>query len=120
MEESSVTVIYQYGDEFLLISRMDKAIAELKKLNEMMDRQQKRPPYIPPAVVTRRVIHERQAPKRPAPALIFPFTLIAALLEKALKAFDRLIHQFVTRTIPWLVGHLYRFLHPKQPSEDLF
>src|SRR4051794_26199247 len=118
MEESSVTVIYQYGDEFLLISRMDHAIAELKKLNAMMDRQAKRPPYGPPAVVTRRVVHERLV-KRPSPALVFPFSLVAFLLEKALKACDWLIQQFVRRTIPWLVGHLHRFLHPKQPAEEV-
>ncbi len=113
---SEVTV-YRYGDEFPLIARMDKAIVELKKLNEMMDRQAKPPPYVPPAVVTRRVVHERLV-KRPSPALIFPFSLVAFLLEKALKTCDWLIQQFVTRTIPWLVGYLYRFLHPKQPSKE--
>jgi hypothetical protein len=114
----SVTV-YEFGDEFLLLARMDQAIAELKKLNELMDQQQKRSAYRPPMVVTRRVVHERLV-KRPEPALVFPFSLFAFLIARALSACDRLAARFVTRTIPYLVGHLNRFLHPKKPSEVVF
>lgn len=108
----SVTV-YQYEDEDTLINRIDQAIAELQKLNALMDQQQNRPLYRPPTVVTRRIIHERHI-KHPEPKIAFPMSLVAFLAKQALTALEWLGQQFVTRFIPWLFNHLYRFLHPQQ------
>jgi len=109
----SVTV-YQYGDDFRLIYRMDKAIDELRKLSVLMEKQTQPKAYTPPAVVTRRVIHERQAPKRPSPALSFPFSVLALGIDSLLTQLDAVIARFVQRIIAKIIHRLQQFFRPKK------
>jgi hypothetical protein len=102
---------YRLGDETWdrNLTRMRESLDELAIIIE----QQKRP-AIEPRIVLRPVTYQWLDRKRKPTVLVFPFTLLAAMVDSVFFALDRASAWIVRQGIPKAIAFMRRILYPQK------